>query len=95
MYSFGGLGMIGATPLLVRNRTDESMLNTLARASRKLSEVARFLARGGLIRLGRYEVYAGCGAMLPDQSPMIPRRCHETGSVVVRMGGRAVVVSPL
>lgn len=71
------------------------MLNTLAHAFRKSLEVARFLARGGLIRLGRYEVYAGCGAMLPDQAPVIPRRCHETGSVVVHLWGRALVVSPL
>lgn len=86
--------MINATPLLVCDQTAESMLNTLARASCKLPEMARFVARGGLIRLGRYEVYAGAGWMLSDQAPVIPRRCNETGALVVHLGGRALVVSP-
>lgn len=69
------------------------MLNKLAHAFRKVLEVAHFLAGGGLIRLGRYEVYAGCGTMLLDQAPVMPRRCHETGSLVVRLGASALVVS--
>ena len=87
--------MIGGAPLLVCDQSAESMLNTLARAICKLLEVALFLVRGGLIRLGRYEVYAGCGAMLPDQAPVMPRRYRETGSLVVRLGGGALVVSPV
>lgn len=87
--------MIGSAPLLVCDKTADPMLNTLARAFCKLIEVAAFLIRGGLVRLWRYEVYVGAGWMLPDQAPVMPRRCLETGSLVVRLGGGALVVSRL
>lgn len=66
-----------------------------ARALSAALQVALLLLRGGFARIGRHAVYAGCGAMLPGQPPLWPRWYREERTVVVRLGGSALVVSRL
>jgi hypothetical protein len=71
------------------------MLFTVARFPFTALHLFAIVAFGGFTRVGRHEVYSGCGAMLPDQPPLWPRWYREERTVVVRLGGRVVMVSRL